>query len=191
MGVRVSCVQETPSLVSFGAKNRQLGTDAEGGLSISPRNTIFQLKRLLGKRFSAPDVQEDIQRLPFEVREGPDGGCQVVVDYLGERTAFSPEQLMAMLLVDMKAIAETDGSPVTDCVLSVPTFYTEAERYAMLNAAQIAGVNCLRLINETTATALAYGIYKTDLPEGEPVNVVFVDVGADAFQVGRQSWLSK
>ena len=180
-------MQETPSLVSFGAKNRQLGTDAEGGLSISPRNTIFQLKRLLGKHFSAPDVQEDIQRLPFEVREGPDGGCQVVVDYLGERTAFSPEQLMAMLLVDMKAIAETDGSPVSDCVLSVPTFYTEAERYAMLNAAQIAGVNCLRLINETTATALAYGIYKTDLPEGEPVNVVFVDVGADAFQAGRLS----
>ncbi len=94
-------MQETPSLVSFGAKNRQLGTDAEGGLSISPKNTIFQLKRLLGKKFSAPDVQEDIQRLPFEVREGPDGGCQVVVDYLGERTAFSPEQLMAMVLVDM------------------------------------------------------------------------------------------
>jgi len=176
--------QETPSLVSFGAKNRQLGTDAEGGLSISPKNTIFQLKRLLRKKFSAPDVQEDIQRLPFQVKEGPDGGCLVVVDYLGERTAFTPEQLMAMLLVDMKAIAETDGSPVTDCVLSVPTFYNEAERYAMLNAAQIAGVNCLRLINETTATALAYGIYKTDLPEGEPVNVVFVDVGADAFQVG-------
>ena len=191
MGVCVLCVQETPSLVSFGAKNRQLGTDAEGGLSISPRNTIFQLKRLLGKKFSAPDVQEDIQRLPFEVKEGPDGGCQVVVDYLGERSAFSPEQLMAMLLVDMKAIAETDGSPVTDCVLSVPTFYTEAERYAMLNAAQIAGVNCLRLINETTATALAYGIYKTDLPEGEPINVVFVDVGADAFQVGRQTELCK
>ncbi|KAK9833522.1 hypothetical protein WJX81_001116 [Elliptochloris bilobata] len=175
--------RETPSLISFTAKNRLLGTDAEGGLSISPRNTIFQLKRLLGKNFSAPDVQEDIKRLPYEVREAPDGGCQVVVDYLGERTAFAPEQLMAMLLVDMKAIAETDGSPVTDCVLSVPAFYTEPERHAMLNAAQIAGVNCLRLLNETTATALAYGIYKTDLPEGEPVNVVFVDIGEDALQV--------
>ncbi len=87
------------------------------------------------------------------------------------------------MIVDLKDIAHADGSAVTDCVLSVPTFFTEVERYAMLNAAEIAGVNCLRLINDTTATALAYGIYKTDLPETDPVNVAFVDVGMDALQV--------
>ena len=91
---------------------------------------------------------------------------------------------MAMLLVDLKKIVETEaGTTVTDCVIAVPTYYNEAERYAMLNAASIAGLNCLRLINENTATALAYGIYKTDLPDTDAVNVAFVDMGHSSTQV--------
>ncbi|EIE18231.1 heat shock protein 70E [Coccomyxa subellipsoidea C-169] len=175
--------RETPSLVSFGTKQRQLGTDAAGSLTINPKNTLFGLKRLLGKNFSNPDVQRDLPELPYNVSEGPDGGILINVDYLGERQSFTPEQIVAAIIVDMKDIAEVDGSPVTDCVLSVPTYYLETERYAMLAAAKIAGVNCLRLINETTATALAYGIYKTDLPETDPINVVFIDAGHTAFQV--------
>lgn len=112
---------------------------------------------------------------------------QVAVDYLGERTLFTPEQLVAMLLVDLKAIANTDGSPVSDCVASVPAFFAVSERRAMLNATQITGINCLRLMPETTATALAYGIYKTDLPEKDPVNVVFVDVGYTSLQASISS----
>lgn len=108
---------------------------------------------------------------------------QVAVDYLGERTTFTPEQLMAMLMVDEKAIAETDGSPVTDCVIAIPAYFSAEERRAMLDASQIAGINCLRLMPETTATALAFGIYKTDLPEKDPLNVVFVDVGYSCLQV--------
>jgi hypothetical protein len=92
-------------------------------------------------------------------------------------------QILAGIIKDMKDIAEVDGSPVTDCVLSVPAYFVESERYAMLNAARIAGVNCLRLLNDTTAIALAYGIYKTDLPDTEAVNVAFVDVGHNAYQV--------
>lgn len=107
----------------------------------------------------------------------------VAVDYLGERATFTPEQLMAMLMVDEKAIAETDGSPVTDCVIAIPAYFSAEERRAMLDASQIAGINCLRLMPETTATALAYGIYKTDLPEKDPINVVFVDVGYSCLQV--------
>ena len=107
----------------------------------------------------------------------------VVVDYLGERKTFTPEQLMSMLIVDSKAIAATDDSPVTDCVIAVPSYFTMVERRAMLDASQIAGVNCLRLLSEITATALAFGIYKTDLPEKDPVNVVFVDVGYSSLQV--------
>ena len=160
-----------------------MGTDAVGSLSISPRNTIFGIKLLLGKKFSNPQVQEVIKKLPYSVTEGPDGGILVNVDYLGERHSFTPEQIVAALIVDMKTIAEVDGSPVTDCVISVPAYFLESERYAMLNAAQIAGVNCLRLLNDTTAAALAYGIYKTDLPEAEPVNVAFIDCGYNAFQV--------
>ena len=92
-------------------------------------------------------------------------------------------QILAGIIKDMKDIAEVDGSPVTDCVLSVPAYFVESERYAMLNAARIAGVNCLRLLNDTTAIALAYGIYKTDLPDTEAVNVAFVDIGHNAYQV--------
>jgi heat shock 70kDa protein 4 len=76
--------RETPTLVSFGAKQRQLGTDAYGSLSINPKNTIFGLKRLLGKKFQSPDVQSDIQRWPFKVSEGPTGGCLVHAHYLGK-----------------------------------------------------------------------------------------------------------
>lgn len=123
--------------------------------------------------------------MPFTVTEAPNGGCLVHVDYLGEPATFTPEQIVAMLLLDKKAIAERDqdGLPITDCVIGVPSYFTEAERAAMLDAAKIAGLNCLRTLNETTATALAYGIYKTDLPESEPVHVAFVDMGHSSLQV--------
>jgi heat shock protein 4 len=157
---------------------------------MNPKNTPHQLKRLLGKKFSDPAVQADIARLPFKVSEGPDGGCLVHVTFCSEPASFSPEQLMAMVLTDLKKIAEAEtGIAVTDCAISVPTFYTEVERYAMLNAASVAGLNCLRLVNETTATALAYGIFKTDLPDTDPVHVGFVDVGHAHTQVGRSSTL--
>jgi heat shock protein 4 len=175
--------RETPSLISFTAKNRQLGTDAFGSLTVNPKNTVSQLKRLIGKRFQDPEVQSDIAKFPFKVSEAPDGGVLVEAQYLGQTATFSPVQLMAMILVDEREIALADGHPVTDCVVTVPVFFNEAERYAMLAASKIAGLTCLRLMNEITATALAYGIYKTDLPEKDPVNVVFVDMGHQALQV--------
>lgn len=176
--------RETPSVVSFGDKMRFLGTDGYAKISMNPKNTVNQLKRLLGKKYDDPYVQTDIAKMPFKITKADDGGLLVHVMYCNEQQAFTPEQLMAMVLVDQKKIAESEqGTIVTDCVVSVPTYYTEAERYAMLNATQIAGVNCLRLMNETTAAALAYGIYKTDLPETEPVHVAFVDIGHTAMQV--------
>lgn len=184
--------RETPTLVSFGQNTRALGTDAVGALTVNPRNTISGIKRLLGKKFDDPGLQSDIARLPYKVVPAPDGrgGCAVAVNYLGEERTFTPEQLLAMVIVDQKAVAAADGSPVTDCVLTVPTYFTERERHAVLAAAEIAGVSCLRLLNETTAAALAYGIYKTDLPDGgaPPLNVAFVDAGADALQVSIVSF---
>jgi heat shock 70kDa protein 4 len=184
--------RETPTLVSFGPATRALGTDAVGALTVNPRNTVSGIKRLLGKRFDDPALQADAARLPYKVVPSPDGsgGVAVAVNYLGEERTFSPEQLLAMVIVDQKAVAAADGSPVTDAVLTVPTYFTERERHAVLAAAEIAGVSCLRLLNETTAAALAYGIYKTDLPEGAspPLNVAFVDAGADALQVSIVSF---
>lgn len=176
--------RETPAVVNFGDKMRYIGTDGAAKFSLSPQNTVHQLKRLVGKKFADPQLQADIAKLPFSVTEGPDGGCLINVTYCNEPASFSPEQVLAMVLVDLKHIVEVEaGTAVTDCVLAVPTYFTEPERYAMLNAASIAGLNCLRLINENTATALAYGIYKTDLPDTEAVNVAFVDVGHSATQV--------
>ncbi|KAJ9519756.1 hypothetical protein QJQ45_013439 [Haematococcus lacustris] len=176
--------RETPSVVNFGDKMRFLGTDGLAKMGLAPQNTVHQLKRLLGRKFSDPSVQTDIAKLPFQVSEAPDGGCLITVQFQNEQQTFTPEQAMAMVLVDLKKIAENEsGVPPVDCVLSVPVFYDEPQRYAMLNAAHIAGLNCLRLMNETTATALAYGIFKTDLPETEPVHVAFVDVGHSATQV--------
>jgi len=176
--------RETPAVVNFSDKMRFLGTDGSAKMGMAPANTVHQLKRLLGRKFKDPSVQADIAKMPFSVTEGPDGGCLINVQFLNEPHTFTPQQLVAMVLVDLKKIAEAEsGVPPVDCVLSVPIYYGEAERYAMLNAAQIAGLNCLRLINENTATALAYGIFKTDLPENEPVHVAFVDVGHTSTQV--------
>jgi heat shock 70kDa protein 4 len=153
-------------------------------MTTNPANTVSQVKRILGKRFDDPAVQADIESFPFKCVAGPNGECMVEVEYLEKTMHFTPEQIMAALLVDLRELAEKEqGTPVTDAVISVPVFYTEAERHAMLTAAQVAGFNCLRLLDETTATALAYGIYKTDLPENEAINVAFVDVGHNATQV--------
>eukprot|EP00775_Hariotina_reticulata_P005686 gene5686-5924_t len=181
--------RETPAMVSFGDKMRFTGTHAYSKVGMNPKNTPHQLKRLLGKQFQDPAVQADISKLPFKVTEGPNGGCLVHVTFCNEPAAFTPEQLMAMVLVDQKKIAEAEsGIAVTDCAISVPTFYTEQERYAMLNAASIAGLNCLRLVNETTATALAYGIFKTDLPDTDPIHVAFIDIGHAHTQVSVVSF---
>lgn len=176
--------RETPTLASFGTKQRFLGTDARGAQSTNIKNTVGSIKRLLGKKFAEPAVQHDIARLPFAVVEGPNGECLINVEYLGEMTTFTPEAVMGMMLADLKIIAEKEsGSAITDCVISVPVYYTDAERHAMLDASRIAGLNCLRLMNDTAATALGYGIYKTDLPEDKPIHVVIVDCGEMALQV--------
>uniref|UniRef100_A0A8C7F923 Heat shock 70 kDa protein 4-like n=1 Tax=Oncorhynchus kisutch TaxID=8019 RepID=A0A8C7F923_ONCKI len=107
------------------------------------------------------------------------------VMYMEEEKVFSIEQVTAMLLTKMKETAEHAlKKPVADCVVSVPCYYTDAERRSVVDAAQIAGLNCLRLMNETTAVALAYGIYKQDLPapEEKPRIVVFVDIGHSGYQ---------
>ena len=176
--------RDTPSFVSFNSKQRQMGTDAAAAISLAPASTATNIKRLIGRKFSDPVVQRDLARLPFKVLERADGGCAVEVMYQDQPTQFAVEQLYAMLLVDLKTIAERDhGSPIAECVLSVPSYFREAQRYAVLAAAQVAGLNCLRLVNDVTAAALAYGLYKTDLPETDPMHVAFVDVGHQGLQV--------
>ncbi|XP_073964045.1 heat shock protein 70Cb isoform X2 [Choristoneura fumiferana] len=181
----------TPSCVAFSSKNRILGVAAKNQMVTNMKNTVFGFKRMLGRKFTDPHVQKELRHFPFKVEQRPDGGIGIRVNYLGEDNVFSPEQITAMLFTKLKDIAATAlQTQINDCVISVPSYFTNAERNALLDAAAIAGLNVLRLMNETTATALAYGIYKQDLPapEEKPRNVVFVDFGHSSLQVSACSF---
>ncbi|XP_054066091.1 heat shock protein 105 kDa isoform X2 [Rissa tridactyla] len=176
----------TPSVVSFGSKNRAIGVSAKNQQITHAHNTVSNFKRFHGRAFNDPFVQKEKEKLSYDLVPMKNGGVGVKVMYMDEEHIFSVEQISAMLLTKLKETAESNlKKPVTDCVISVPSFFTDAERRSLLDAAQIVGLNCLRLMNDMTAVALSYGIYKQDLPapEEKPRIVVFVDMGHSAFQV--------
>ena len=171
--------RSTPSLVGFGPKSRYLGESAKTQEISNLKNTVSSLKRLAGRSLSDPDIaieQEYITAPLVDIN----GQVGVEVNYLGRKEQFTATQLVAMFLSKIKATAGAEIKlPVSDIVLSCPAWFTDKQRRALLDATEIAGLKCLRLINDTTAIALGYGITKSDLPEGEqgPRRVVFVDVG--------------
>ncbi|XP_043112439.1 heat shock 70 kDa protein 4b [Puntigrus tetrazona] len=176
----------TPACVSFGPRNRSIGAAAKSQMVTNCKNTVQGFKRFHGRAFSDPFVQNMKSGLVYDLSQMPSGTTGLKVMYMEEEKVFSIEQITAMLLTKLKETAESAlKKPVADCVISVPCFYTDAERRSVIDAAQIAGLNCLRLMNETTAVALAYGIYKQDLPapEEKPRTVVFVDIGHSGYQV--------
>jgi len=184
-------LRATPSYVAFGEKQRIMGVAAKSGQMTNVKRTFFGFKRLLGRKFDDPHVQSELARFPFEVNNTGDGGVGFVTEFMGQKKLLSAEQLTAALFTKLKITAETAlNAVVNDVVISVPSYFTDAERRALLDSARIAGLNVLKLMNETTATALAYGIYKQDLPESDkpPRNVVFVDAGHIGTQVSACSF---
>uniref|UniRef100_A0A7N0TRT0 Uncharacterized protein n=1 Tax=Kalanchoe fedtschenkoi TaxID=63787 RepID=A0A7N0TRT0_KALFE len=176
--------RETPAVVCFGDKQRFIGTAGAATTMTNPKNAVSQIKRLIGRQFSDPELQRDLPALPFNVTEGPDGYPLINVQYLGEARSFTPTQVLGMLFSNLKEIAEKNlNAAVVDCCIGIPVYFTDLQRRAVMDAASIAGLHPLHLIHETTATALAYGIYKTDLPENDQLNVAFVDVGHASMQV--------
>ncbi|CAH1268175.1 HSPH1 [Branchiostoma lanceolatum] len=176
----------TPTVVSFGEKQRSIGTPAKNQMVTNYKNTVYQFKRFLGRRFQDPQVQAELQHVQFKAAEMPDGSVGMKLHYQGEEQVFSTEQIAGMMLTKLKEVSEMNLKvKVVDCVISVPCFFTDSERRAVLDSATIAGLNVLKLMNDTTAAALAYGIYKQDLPapEEKPRNVVFVDMGYKSLQV--------
>lgn len=179
-------LRATPSYVAFADKNRILGVAAKNQQVTNMKNTICGFKRLIGRKFNDPLTQNELRMSANNVEQLPDGGVGFRVNYLGQEHVFSPEQLTAMLFTKLKDTSASGlQTQINDCVITVPFYYTNAERKALLDAAQIAGLNVLRLMNETTATALSYGFYRTDLPaENEKSrNVIFVDCGHSSIQV--------
>ncbi|KAM9610261.1 heat shock protein 105 kDa isoform 3-T4 [Trichechus inunguis] len=174
------------SVISFGSKNRTIGVAAKNQQITHANNTVSNFKRFHGRAFSDPFIQREKENLSYDLVSMKNGGVGIKVMYMDEEHLFSVEQITAMLLTKLKETAENNlKKPVTDCVISVPSFFTDAERRSLLDAAQIVGLNCLRLMNDMTAVALNYGIYKQDLPglDEKPRIVIFVDMGHSAFQV--------
>ncbi|KAL4310336.1 hypothetical protein GQ457_01G049460 [Hibiscus cannabinus] len=181
--------RETPALVCFGEKQRFLGSSAVASAMMHPKTTVSQVKRLIGRKFQEPDVQNELRMLPFETSEGQDGSILIHLKYLGETHRFTPVQIMAMLFAHLKYMTETNlGLPVLDCVIGIPSYFTDLQRHAYLDAATIAGLKPLRLMHDCTATALGYGIYKTDFSIAGPTYVAFVDIGHCDTQVSIVSF---
>uniref|UniRef100_A0A8C2K7H6 Heat shock 70 kDa protein 4L-like n=1 Tax=Cyprinus carpio TaxID=7962 RepID=A0A8C2K7H6_CYPCA len=181
----------TPACISLASKNRTIGNAAKSQIITNFKNTVHGFKKFHGRAFDDQFVQGEKSKLPYSLHKLDNGSTGIKVRYLNEDKVFTIEQMTAMLLTKLKETSEHAlKKPVVDCVISVPSFFTDVERRSLMDATQIAGLNCLRLINDTTAVALAYGIYKQDLPnpEEKPRNVVFVDIGHSSYQVSVASF---
>jgi L1 cell adhesion molecule like protein len=181
----------TPSYVAFTDAERLVGDAAKNQVSMNPENTIFDAKRLIGRKMDDANLQADMQHWPFKVVAKEGGKPHVQVEFKGEQKTFSPEEISAMILVKMKEIAESYlGAAVTDAVITVPAYFNDGQRQATKDAGAIAGLNVLRIINEPTAAAIAYGLDKkgkgdsdsTSTNKGER-NILIFDLGGGTFDV--------
>jgi len=172
----------TPSYVAFNDSERLLGASAKNQASANPTNTIFDAKRLIGRDFTDPAVTADAKHWPFKVINAG-GKPKLEVEHKGETRVFSPEQVSSMVLTKMKETAESYlGEEVTDAVITVPAYFNDAQRQATKDAGTIAGLNVLRIINEPTAAAMAYGLDKKGGTATEQ-NVLIFDLGGGTFDV--------
>lgn len=170
----------TPSYVSFTSEERLIGDAAKSQAGQNPSNTVFDAKRLIGQKFNDPTVQSDMKHLSYNVIN-KDGKPYIEVEYKGEKKVFAPEEISSMVLIKMKEIAEAFlGTKVTDAVITVPAYFNDSQRQATKDAGTIAGLNVLRIINEPTAAAIAYGLDKKSSKER---NVLIFDCGGGTFDV--------
>ncbi|KAL5710909.1 hypothetical protein ACHQM5_021418 [Ranunculus cassubicifolius] len=173
----------TPSYVAFTDSERLIGDAAKNQVAMNPVNTVFDAKRLIGRRFSDAAVQADMRHWPFKVTSGPADKPLIGVNYKGEEKQFAAEEISSMVLIKMREIAEAYLSkPVKNAVVTVPAYFNDSQRQATKDAGAIAGLNVLRIVNEPTAAAIAYGLDKMGNNVGEK-NVLIFDLGGGTFDV--------
>jgi len=170
----------TPSYVAFNETERLIGDAAKNQVAMNASNTVFDAKRLIGRKFSDTVVQSDLKHWPFTVISGVGGKPMIQVTYKGEVKQFAAEEISSMVLIKMKEISEAYlGREVKNAVITVPAYFNDAQRQATKDAGVISGLNVLRIINEPTAAAIAYGLDK----KGKEKNVLIFDLGGGTFDV--------
>jgi len=172
----------TPSFVSFNEEERLIGDSAKNEAALNPTNTVYDVKRLIGHKYDEPSVQSDLKHWSFTVVDH-ESGPKVQVKFKNDTLSFTPEEISAMVLSKMKETAEDFlAQEVKDAVITVPAYFNDSQRQATKDAGRIAGLNVLRIINEPTAAAVAYGLQKRK-GEGECCNVLVYDLGGGTFDV--------
>ena len=175
----------TPSYVGFTDSERLVGNSAKNQAAANPRNTVYDAKRLIGKSFDDESVKKDRELFPFEVIKSSDGRPKIQVEYQGEKKEYYAEEISAAVLTKMRQIAESFlGEKVTQAVITVPAYFNDSQRQATKDAGAIAGLNVLRIINEPTAAAIAYGL---DTKKNEEQNILIFDLGGGTFDVSLLS----
>lgn len=170
-----------PSYVAFNDNERLIGEPAKNQAAMNSENTVFDAKRLIGKKFTDSTVQNDMKLFPFSVKNDSDDKCLISVKYKGEDKTFHPEQISSMVLTKLKeTAAQYLGEEVKDAVITVPAYFNDSQRQATKDAGVIAGLNVVRIINEPTAAAIAYGL---DNKSEHEKNVLIFDLGGGTFDV--------
>ena len=171
----------TPSYVAYADSERLVGDAAKNQCARNTENTVFDAKRLIGRQFADQSVQRDLKYLPYKVEADDKGQPRIVVNHKGKEIKLTPEEISSVILTKMKDIAEGfSGNTQNDVVITVPAYFNDAQRQATKDAGAIAGLNVLRIINEPTAAAIAYGI---DKKSDECNNVLIFDLGGGTFDV--------
>lgn len=176
--------RSTPSVVGFGPKNRYLGETGKNKQTSNIKNTVANLKRIIGLDYNHPDFEQESKHFTSKLVELDDKKTGAEVRFAGEKHVFSATQLAAMFIDKVKDTVKQDTKAnITDVCIAVPPWYTEEQRYNIADAARIAGLNPVRIVNDVTAAGVSYGIFKTDLPENEekPRIVAFVDIGHSSY----------
>merc|ERR1711966_78958 len=174
----------TPSYVAFTETERLIGDSAKNQVAMNPHNTVFDAKRLIGRRFGDSAVQDDVKHFPFKVICKDGDKPAVEITFKGEKKVFVPEEISAMILLKMKEIAESFlGKEVKNAVITVPAYFNDSQRQATKDAGAITGLNVLRIINEPTAAAIAYGLDKKASGVKAERNVLIFDLGGGTFDV--------
>lgn len=168
----------TPSVVSFTDQERLIGEAAKNQASMNPSRTVYDVKRLIGRRYSDTTVQYDKKYLPYEIVD-KEGKPYISITSNNENKVYAPEEISAMILTKMKEIAESySGKKIKNAIVTVPAYFNDAQRQATKDSGIIAGLNVVRVLNEPTAAAIAYGLDKQ-----EEQNILVFDLGGGTFDV--------